>query len=250
MDINYQLEHARVEIAHLKSRLAERDFEVEVLRRLAQAIGSTFDTEHLLEVVADLAVQVTKTDTCFIYLVDDDGEELVLRAAKGSTRDIIGKIRMKIGEGITGWVAKERKHVALGREAFRDHRYKAFNELKEDRFQSILSVPLEANDELIGVINIRTNPPHDYTDSQIHLMDRIAEQVAHALYSSRLYRHMETQVSHLSTLSEVSRSMTSGMYLDEILSLIVAMTAESMKFKIVTVMLLDEDKRELVIMAT
>ena len=250
MDFTYRLEQIREQNTRLKERLSEKDFEVEVLRKLGQAIGSTFDTEHLLEVVADLAVQVTKTDICFIYLVDDNEEELVLSAAKGTAKDAVGKIRMKIGEGITGWVAKERKHVALGKEAFRDHRYKAFTELPEDRFQSMLSVPLVANDQLIGVINIRTDPPHEYTDSQIRLMEHIAEQVANALYSSRLYRNMETQVSHLSTLSEVSRSMTSGMYLDEILNLIVAMTAESMKFKIVTVMLLDEDKQELVIRAT
>jgi len=245
-----KLEDAKAHIRQLEAALAEKEVEVEALRKLGQAIGSTFDTEHLLEVVADIAVQVTKTDTCFIYLLDDAGEELVLRAAKGPTKGVVGKIRLKVGEGITGWVAKTRKHVALGREAFRDRRYKAFGDLKEDRFQSMLSVPLMAEDQLIGVINIRTDPPHEYTNSQVRLMEQIAEQVANVIQSSRLYRHMEAQVSHLSTLSEVSRSITSGMYLDEILSLIVAMTAESMKFKIVTVMLLDEEKQELVIKAT
>ena len=245
-----EMTNSEEQIRQLKAALAEKEAEVEALRKLGQAIGSTFDTEHLLEVVADIAVQVTKTDTCFIYLLDDAGEELVLRAAKGPTKGVVGKIRLKVGEGITGWVAKTRKHVALGREAFRDRRYKAFGDLKEDRFQSMLSVPLTAEDQLIGVINIRTDPPHEYTNSQVRLMEQIAEQVANVIQSSRLYRHMEAQVSHLSTLSEVSRSITSGMYLDEILSLIVAMTAESMKFKIVTVMLLDEEKQELVIKAT
>ena len=237
-------------IKQLRDLLAEKDIEVDVLRKLGQAIGSSFETEHLLEVVADIAVQVTGTDMCFIYLLDDAGEELVLRAAKGPNQDVVGKIRLKVGEGITGWVARERKHVALGKEAFLDSRYKAFSELHDDRIESLLSYPLIAKDELVGVINIRTTPPHEYTESQIRLMERIAEQVSNALYSSRMYHRMETQVSHLSTLSEVSRSITSGMYLDEILNLLVAMTAESMKFKIVTVMLLDPDKQELVIRAT
>lgn len=249
MEMN-DLKDARIIIEQLENKLSERNLEVEVLRKLGQAIGSSFDTEHLLEVVADITVQVTGTDTCFIYLLDDSGEELVLSAAIGSAKDVVGKIRLKVGEGVTGWVAKERKHVAIDREAFRDHRFKAFSELREDKFQSMLSVPLVANDQLIGVINIRTDPPHTYTESQIRLMERIAEQVANALQSSRLYKHMKARVSHLSTLSEVSRSITSGMYLDEILNLIVAMTAESMKFKIVTVMLLDEEKKELVIRAT
>lgn len=237
-------------IAALEKKLAERNLEVEVLRKLGQAIGSSFNTEHLLDVVADITAQVTGSDTCFIYLLDDSEKELILSAVFGDSKDRIGKIRMKIGEGITGWVAKERKHVALGKEAFRDYRYKTFSELKEDKFHSLLSVPLVADDMLVGVINIRTNPPHEYTDSQIRLMERIAEQVANALQSSKLYMNMKARASHLSTLSEVSRSITSGMYLDEILNLIVAMTAESMKFKIVTVMLLDEKKQELVIWAT
>ncbi len=243
-------ESTKQHIQQLETLLAEKEIEVEALRKLGQAIGSSFDTGRLLEIVADIAAQVTRTDTCFIYLIDETGRELILRAAKGPARDAVGKIRLKVGEGVTGWVAREGKHVALAREAFRDHRYKAFAELQEDKFQSLLSVPLMANDEVIGVINIRTNTPHDYTEGQIHIMERIAEQVANAIQSSRIFRRMEERVSHLTTLSEVSRSITSGMYLDEILNLLVATTAESMKFKIVTVMLLDEDKEELVIRAT
>lgn len=237
------------QILELQSQLAEKEMEVEALRKLGQAIGSSFNVQHLLDVVAEIAIHVTKTDTCYIYLLDDADEELVLSSVKGDpTPGIVGKWRLKVGEGITGWVAKNRQHVAIDKEAFRDHRYKAFE--REDHFQSMLSVPLTAEDQVVGVINIRTNPPHAYTDGQRRLMERIAEQVANALYSSRMYRHMETRVSHLSTLSEVSRSITSGMYLDEILNLLVATTAESMKFKIVTVMLLDEERQELVIQAT
>lgn len=249
-EIPSKLQEAREQIRHLEEILAEKDVEVEALRKLGQAIGSSFETEHLLETVADIAVQVTMTDTCFIYLLDDSGQELVLRAAKGPTKGVVGKIRLKVGEGISGWVAREKKNVALARESFRDHRFKSFSELEEDKFQSMLSVPLVAGDKAIGVINIKTDQPHVYTNNQILVMERIAEQVANAIQSSRMYRKMETQVTQLTTLSEVSRSITSGMYLDEILQLIVAMTAESMKFKIVTVMLLDEEKGELIIQAT
>lgn len=237
------------EVRRLEEILAEKEIEVEALRKLGQAIGSSFDVQHLLDVVAEIAVQVTGTDTCYIYLLDDAGDELVLRSAKGDpSKRIVGKWRLKIGEGITGWVAKTRQFVSIGKDAFRDERYKALE--TEDPFQSMLSVPLIAADQLVGVINIHTKPSHEYTEGQRRLMDRIAEQVANALYSSRLYRQMQAQVTHLSTLSEVSRSITSGMYLDETLNLIVAMTAESMNFKIVTVMLVDEEKGELVIRAT
>lgn len=243
------VDQQQIEIRRLTEALAEKEIEVEALRKLGQAIGSSFDVQHLLDVVAEIAVQVTGTDTCYIYLLDDAGEELILRSAKGDpSKRIVGKWRLKIGEGITGWVAKTRQLVSIGKEAFRDERYKALE--TEDAFQSMLSVPLIAADQLVGVINIHTKPSHEYTEGQRRLMDRIAEQVANALYSSKLYKQMQAQVTRLSTLTEVSRSITSGMYLDETLNLIVAMTAESMNFKIVTVMLVDEQKQELVIRAT
>jgi len=119
-EISREQENTIDKIRRLEEVLAEKDIEVEALRKLGQAIGSTFDIERMLEVVADIAVQVTKTDTCFIYLLDDVGQELILRAAKGPTKGAVGKIKLKIGEGVTGWVAKERQHVALAT-AFQRH---------------------------------------------------------------------------------------------------------------------------------
>ncbi|MGB9586853.1 MAG: hypothetical protein ACPL7O_01600, partial [Armatimonadota bacterium] len=103
------LESTEQEIRRLRATIAEKDTEVEVLRRLGQAIGSSKNIDELLDIVADIAVQVTKTDTCFIYLLNENESELVLRAAKGSAKSLVGKIRLKVGEGITGWVAKGRK---------------------------------------------------------------------------------------------------------------------------------------------
>ena len=86
--------------------------------------------------------------------------------------------------------------------------------------------------------------------TQVRLLQSIAAQVAGAVENSRQYRKMEKRASQLSTLSEVSKTITSDLYLEEILQLIVAATAKTMSFKICTLMLLDEDKQELVIKAT
>jgi len=237
-------------IRELEAELRDKELEAEALRQIGQAMGSLFEIEEMLKQVADIVAKVTGTDLCLIYLLNESKTELVLRAMSRPAAGVIGKIRLKVGEGITGWVAKERRHVALGREAWRDSRFKHVPALREDSYHSMLSVPLPGKEDLVGVINVRTNPPHEYTQTQIALLNSIANQVGGAVENFLQYQRVEKRASHLTTLSEISRSITSEMYLEEVLHLIVAMTAESMNFKICSVMLLDEAKQELVIKAT
>ncbi|MCE5198857.1 MAG: GAF domain-containing protein [Armatimonadota bacterium] len=245
-----ELEALRMRVADLEKRIAEKFLEADALREIGQAIGLMLNIDDMLKKVADIVVKVTGTDLCLIYLIAANGEELVLRGASGDVKDVVGKIRLKVGEGITGWVAQQGTHVVLSREAWRDERFKPVPNLMQDKYQSMLSVPLRGRNGLVGVINVRTNPPHDYTKLQVNLLDSVARQVGGAVENYNEYRRMEQRASQLSTLSEISRTITSDLYLEEILQLIVAMTAESMNFKICSVMLLDDDKDELVIKAT
>ncbi|MHB9037716.1 MAG: GAF domain-containing protein [Armatimonadota bacterium] len=245
-----ELEALRVRVVDLEKRIAEKMLEADALREIGGAIGSMLNIDDMLKKVADIVVKVTGTDLCLIYLLADGGQELVLSGASGEVKHVVGKIRLKVGEGITGWVAQQGEHVVLPREAWRDERFKPVPNLMQDKYQSMLSVPLRGRNDLVGVINVRTNPPHDYTKIQVSLLDSIARQVGGAVENYNVYRRMEQRASQLSTLSEISRTITSDMYLEEILQLIVAMTAETMNFKICSIMLLDENKEELVIKAT
>lgn len=244
------LKIAKSEQMRLVGALEENHIETDAIRLLGQAIASTLDLEEMLKRVADIVVKVTDTDLCLIYILNESKRELVLRAASRPARGVIGKIRLKVGEGITGWVAKERKHVAIDRDASLDARFKPVPEFQQDNYQSMLSVPLPGRTELVGVINVRTNPPHEYMESQIRLLNSIASLVGGAVESSVQYKRLEARASRFSTLSEISKTITSDLYLDEVLQLIVAMTADSMNFKICSVMLLDEERDELVIKAT
>jgi two-component sensor histidine kinase len=205
----------------------------------------------MLRLIAEVAVQITATDSAQIYLFNDARDELILRGtADPADQGLLGKIRLKVGEGITGWVAREKRHVAVAAEAWSDERFKFFPELQEDRFQSILSVPLIWRSEVIGVINVRTAGPHEYTKTQVQLLSAIASQVAGAIETSRMARSAEKRASHLSTVAEVSKTITSNLYLEEILQLVVAATAQTMNFKIVALLLVDEERQELVLKAT
>ena len=246
-----ELEQTQERIRQMERAHDERHAEGEALRRVGEAMGSLFDLDELLPAVAGVAVQMTGTDSAQVYLLNEAHDALVLRAVdEGTSADLVGKLRLKMGEGLAGWVAEHKEAVAVEHHAFQDSRFKNVPGLEEEKYQSMLSVPLVYRSEVIGVINVRTVKPHTYTQNQERLLQSIAAQVAGAVEHSRQYRKLEKRASQLSTLSEVSKTITSDLYLEEILQLIVAATAETMSFKICTLMLLDEDKQELVIKAT
>jgi len=245
-----QLTAATAKIEKMERAHDDRNAEGEALKRIGEAMGSLFDLEEMLKAVAGVAVQVTGTDSSQVYLINDAHDTLVLRAVTDGSGEVVGKLRLKVGEGITGWVALHKEAVALGHDAHQDSRFKFVPELSEDKYKSMLSVPLIYRGEVLGVINVRTVNDHQYTKTQVRLLQSIASQISGAVENSRQYRKLEKRASQLSTLSEVSKTITSDLYLEEILQLIVAATADSMSFKICSLMLLDEDKQELVIKAT
>lgn len=245
-----QLREAAVLIERLQGEVQEVKAETDALRRVGEATGSAFEHEQMLNVTADVAVKITGTDSCQIYLFDEDNQELVLSATDSNARDMAGKIHLKLGEGITGWVARERKPVAFAKEAYKDHRFKYFPDLKEGEFESMLSVPLLHQGALLGVINVRTHRPHEYSRHQTRLLSSIANQVAGAIDHLQRYRKMETRAVQYTALSEVSQAITANLYLEDILQLFVSMTARTMGYRICTVMLVDKAKGELIITAT
>lgn len=249
-DVSERIVDLERRLAELGLRLEEKSVEADALRRIGQAIGLMLDMPAMLQMVAEIVRQVTETDVCLIYFLNDSKSELVLRAASSMARGVVGKVRMKVGEGVTGWVAQTRERVALDRDAFRDSRFKLVPELKQDGFHSMLSVPLIGREDLLGVINVRTDKEHKYTEPQIELLESIAGQVAGAIENSAQFQRVQRRASQLTTLSEISRTISSSLYLEEILQFIVAVTAESMNLSICSVMLLDEEKQELIIKAT
>src|SRR5438034_9823717 len=131
--------------------------ELRILHQISQSIGSTLDLDQVLRQIVDLVIDVTRGDACLVYLLDEAAENLVLRASKNPHPKLIGKIAMRVGEGITGWVAQEVEPVAIARHASKDIRFKVFHTLPEDRYEAFLSVPIVAppTDRVIGVINVQ-----------------------------------------------------------------------------------------------
>lgn len=234
----------------LRNALCQKDRELDVLRRISETISGTLDQEAVLERIIELVVEVTRGDAAFLYLLDDTREALVLRASTQPHPSLIGRIRLELGEGITGWVARERAPVAIARDAIEDPRFKFFQSLPEDRYHAFVSVPVIAKNEVIGVINVQHRDPHRHEAGEIALLVTIGHQVGSAIENARLYEAMRRKTLQLETLSRVSTTITSTRYLEEMLHLIVTITARTMDSAICSIMLADEARGELHIAAT
>lgn len=234
----------------VKTVLRERTREVEVLYRISQSISSTLDLESVLKHIVEVVVEVTKADSCLLYLVSENRDELVLRSSKNPHPTLIGRTALGLGEGITGWVAQEQVPVVIPRHASDDPRFKFFHDLPEDRYQAFVSLPIVTKGNVIGVINVQHKRMKRYQDAELALLSTIANQVGGAIENARLYEAMRRQTLQLDALSQVSETVASNWLIDDVLELIVTTTAEMMNSTICSLMLVDEDAKELRIAAT
>jgi uroporphyrinogen-III synthase len=140
----------------------------------------------MLGEIVGLTVQVTDCDACLVYLLDRDTDEVVLRASQVPHASALGNLRMKVGEGVTGWVAEHKSVVALSSRAGADARFKRFQTLVEDTYEAFLSVPLVSGGDVIGVINVHHRDTHSHTGEEISLLTFIGEQMGGAISKSSL----------------------------------------------------------------
>ena len=123
----------------LETRIDRLEQQLIVYQRISRLMVKELSLADTLQSIVHLVSEFTSCDSCLLYLIDND--ELVLCASSNPHPMQIGRVRLKLNEGLTGWVARERKLLALSTEAYRDKRFKAFNDLPEDSFEAFLSSP-------------------------------------------------------------------------------------------------------------
>jgi len=163
--------------------------ELKILYEIIGTISYNLDLKDVLERIVEIVTSATKADSCFLYLVND--KELILRASKNPHPKDIGNVRLKIGEGITGWVAEKQELVSLGRKAYEDERFKFFNNLPEDKYEAFLSAPIIYKDKLLGVINVQHKRARKYKAAEIALIETVARATGGAIENARLFTETE-----------------------------------------------------------
>lgn len=159
----------------LESRLEHTEQQLRLLQKISRFMVRDIGLAESFHGVVELVVEFMDCDSCLLYLLE--GEDLVLCASNNPRPDAIGKVRLKLGEGLTGWVARERRLLSISREAYTDPRFKLFTDLPEDTFEAFLSAPVIVRNRVAGVINVQHRQPHFHTGGEMELLTTVGEQV-------------------------------------------------------------------------
>jgi len=170
------------ELQKSNAELQENERGLQLLAEVPQQIwmdpsnGSTEEPavaslQQVLAQVVEFATSLVKCDSCFVYVLEND--ELILRASRDPHPEIVDRLKLKLGQGITGWVGEHRVPVSLEENASDDPRFRLFNEVPEERFEAFLSVPLLSRGQLVGVINLQNRARYRYSEREIRVLSTI-----------------------------------------------------------------------------
>ncbi len=168
----------------LLAALQRTEQQLQLFQKISRFMVREMSLQEVLQGVVSLMVEFMACDSCLIYLIDND--QLVLCASNTPHPATIGKVRLRMNEGLTGWVARERRLLAISREAYADSRFKTFRELPEDTFEAFLSAPVIARNRVVGVINVQHRLPHQHTGSEMELIATVGEQIGCLLVLARM----------------------------------------------------------------
>lgn len=180
-------------IRELESRLERAEQQVRLFQRVSRLMTRDIDLNDVLKEIVGLAQDFLLCDSCLIYLIEND--ELVLFASDQPTQKEIGKVRLRLAEGLTGWVARERRLLAISREAYNDPRFKYFADLPQDTFEAFLSAPIISRSKIVGVINVQHRDPHAHSGDDIEMLSTLGEQIGCllALSKQKGVEHLQAQ---------------------------------------------------------
>ncbi|MEP7354941.1 MAG: GAF domain-containing protein [Acidobacteriota bacterium] len=170
----------------IEARVADNNSDIGVLHRVSRIVSSERSLDEMLGEIVGLAARVTACEACLVYLAEGQTGEFVLRASLVPHVKDIGTLRMKSGEGITGWVVEHQSPVALPANAAADPRFKTFPALVEDTYEAFLSVPVISGGKVIGVVNVHHREPHPHSAEEISTLQFIGEQMGTAIAKSLL----------------------------------------------------------------
>jgi signal transduction protein with GAF and PtsI domain len=178
--------------------------DLELLYEIGERIAAADPLHKVLARVVEFVSAIVLCDSCFLYVLD--GDDLVLRASKNPHAEAVGRLKLRMGQGITGWVAEHKKPVAITSNAFQDPRFQSFTDLPEDRYEAFLSVPVLCRDKLVGVINVQHRQSHVHSLREIHLISTIGFLVGPEIEMAR----REAEYSRFSELAEARKLVASA----------------------------------------
>src|SRR3954452_25246634 len=184
--------------------ISVEDSHIDVLHEISVRLSAADGFHEVLSRVVDFASGLVKCDACLIYVLE--GDELVLRASKNPHPDVVDRLKLRLGQGITGWVAAHREPVAIPEKAAQDPRFQFFHELPEDSYEAFLSVPLMCRGRVVGVVNLQHRQHHVYRRREIRMISTIGYLVGAEIEMARLEDANSSLAEQLQTRKVVERA--------------------------------------------
>jgi sigma-B regulation protein RsbU (phosphoserine phosphatase) len=205
-----------------------------LLLEVADVVNTTLDLDTTLRRVAELVRKVIDYEIFGILLLNEKTQELYFRFSVGHSSEVAERIRVKVGEGVTG-VAAQRAEAVLVADVAKDPRYIS----AVPNVRSELAVPLIVKNRVIGVIDIESPQPDHFTEEHKRLLTLIASRMAVGIENARLYTRMTRQTKTLLLLNEIARELTSILNLDELLKRVGELLSQLIDFQMFSILLLD-----------
>ncbi len=225
------------------------DLEVlNTIHRISDSMGLSL-SERLTAIVKVVAFHL-KSDASSIYLEDKEGRDrLVLAATHGLNPDAVGSVSLATGEGVTGWVGRERVALPIGDTAT-DPRYKKIDDIGEEGFRSILAAPIRLDQRLIGVINVQSRKASEYPPHRVRLLETIGMHLGGIIRTAQLYEDTKTQLKQLRIINGIGQALVSTLHLDPLLEMVMEKSREVTHTRGGLLRLWDEEEQQLVTRVT
>jgi GAF domain-containing protein len=212
------------------------------LYRIIQTISAAPDLETVLRGIVRLLTEATGCHACFVYFVQD--HNLVLRAASDVYAHLEGNVVLPMDKGLAGWVATTRRSAFIPEKALEDPRVVYVPEMEEERFQSMVSVPVFSRaGDVIGVINLHTEAPREFARDDLEFIEHTASLVAGAIENAQLYQQATERVAMLTELSQLAHRIALAGSVDELLATVTSGCRRAVQAERVEIYLLDSDGR-------
>jgi sigma-B regulation protein RsbU (phosphoserine phosphatase) len=209
-----------------------------LLMEVSEQITSTLDLEVLMVRIAELVKRVINYKVFAILLLNEKTQVLRIRSSVGHPEERVRKLRIKVGEGIVGRAALERRSILVNDVQSEPTYIESMASIRSE-----LAVPLILKNRVIGVIDLEADTPDFFTDQHVNLLELLAGRMAMAIENARLYRHSLRQARTLQLLNEISRELSSVLVLSDLLRKVGTLTKRLVNYHRFSIMLADEQAK-------
>jgi len=218
------------------SKLTQRLERLQLLYQVSNVIRSTLEPQEALQLIVSEAVRLVRATSGSVVLINPTSGFLEIHASQ-NLPGTASKLKLRVGEGITGWVARAGKPARVG-DVTQDKRYVAARR----GVKSELAVPLEVNGETRGVLNVDSDRADAFSADDQELLQELAVQAAKVIHNTWLYEQLRLKAHLFESLASVSRTINSTLNLDEALLVITREACVLMRARMCSLMMLDENR--------